>query len=194
VKKPSLDNIFRDFYHPNPNINLKSFEDMYIFWPNESIKILAKNLDSKDIKLRRKSVKAIAYFGKDIVDDIVEFYFSKEDEIYRLSCIKVLVLIASNNCLNNYKDKINRVIVTAIKSDSAEIILSVISLLRQLGECSIPYLKELCRDKNILKAKAAMTALIEFKEPSIKQFLLSIHNDSNLDKIIREFASEELYL
>ena len=45
---------------------------------------------------------------------------SKEDEIYRLSCIKVLVLIASNNCLNNYKDKINRaysVLAKRLKKD-----------------------------------------------------------------------------
>ena len=35
--------------------------------------ILIKNLDSDNIRLRRKSVKAIAYFGKDIVSNI-NFY------------------------------------------------------------------------------------------------------------------------
>ena len=194
MPKPSLDNIFRDFDHPNPKINENAFEDMYRFWPNESIPRLFKNLDSTDITLRRKSVKAIASFGTDIIDKIGDLYFSREDEIHRLSCIKILVLVASRNCLNNFQDRIQAVINTAIESESAAMILLVVSLLRQLGKDSIPYLKELCKDSNLLKAKASMTALVELNEPSTKQFLISIYNDSSLNKLIRECANEALDL
>ena len=73
-------------------------------------------------------------------------------------------------------------------------ILIVISLLKQLGQSSIPLLKNLCRDKNVLRAKASLTALNELNDPSTEKFLESIYNDSCLDEMIRESAFQLLPL
>ena len=63
-----------------------------------------------------------------------------------------------------------------------------ICLLRQIGERSLPLLKLLCRDKNVLKAKAAITALIEINHPSLKSFIEELSNDNEIDSLIRENA------
>ena len=79
-------------------------------------------------------------------------------------------------------------IESAINDQSVEIILMIISFLRQNGEKSLPYLKSLCRDENVLKAKAAVTAISEINEISVDPFLQSIVNDSSLDQMVRESA------
>ncbi len=191
---PSLECVFKDFDHPNPTINRKAFIDMHRFWLNESMIKLVANLNSEDLILRRKSVKAIASFGKDVVKDIVDLYSSNKDEVVRLSCIKILVLIASCYNMNDFADDVKGVLLTAVEYESSEMILIVISLLKQLGQSSIPLLKNLCRDKNVLRAKASLTALNELNDPSTEKFLESIYNDSCLDEMIRESAFQLLPL
>ena len=93
--KNSIDNIFHDLEHPNPNINLKAYETMRRLFPEQSIQRLIQNLDSKDIDLRRKSVKGIAYFGIEIVDKIISLYFSRNNKNIMTCCLKILTLIAS---------------------------------------------------------------------------------------------------
>jgi len=192
--KPSLKSVFEEFHHPNPNINKNAFADMHRFWLKESMLILIENLASTNIRLRRNSIKAIAYFGKDIVGNIVDLFFDREDQISRLSCIKILVIVASRNDLQDFRNDIQLVINTAIKDETAEMVLTVVSLLRQIGKASIPCLKRLCRDGNLLRAKASLTALIELKEDSTEKFLKSIYYDSSVDKLIRDCALEALTL
>ena len=189
---PTINDVLADFDHPNPNINRCAFKNMKEFWPRESIVILIRNLDSRNIPLRRKSVKALGYFGISIVKDIIQLYFSSKDNILKVSCLKVLVIVASNYCLNDFKEEMKKVIDAGIKDQSVEIILSTISLLRQIGEESLPYLKALCRDKNVLKAKAAITAISEIPEMSVDPFLKSIISDSSLDILVREGAYQAL--
>ncbi len=192
--KPSLESIFEEFDHPNPNINKQAFSDMHRYWLEESMHILIKNLDSDNIRLRRKSVKAIAYFGKDIVSNIVDLFIENENHLLRLSCIKVLIIVASRYDLKHFEKKIYTIVSIAIKYETVEMVLSVVSLLRQLGEVSIPYLKELCRSSNLLRAKASLTALNEFRDPSIYKFIKNIYDDLSVDKLIRDCAYDVLAL
>ena len=192
LKKPNLDILFKDLEHPNPNINYQASIDMYRFWPKQAKTRLIKNLDTKDIQLRRKSVKALCCFGTEVVEDIVEKYCSSYDQLSRIACLKVLVLIASKHNLIKFKIQINKVIDMALKDESIEITLAVISLLRQIGKDSVPSLKSLCRDKNLLKAKAAITALIEIPDSSTNDFLKYIAIDSSIDNLIKESALEAL--
>ena len=109
-----------------------------------------------------------------------------------VSHLKILVNVASNYNLDDFKEEISHVIESALQDESAEMILVAISFLRQMGNSSIPYLKRLCRDKNILKAKAAITAIIEIKDDSIPPFILEISKDLSIDSLIRENAIEAL--
>ncbi len=185
---PSIEDIFSDFDHPNPHINRLAALNMREYWPEESIEILTRNLDSKNIELRRKSVKALGSFGKSIVKYIIEMYISSEEKTLKVSCLKVLVIVSSSHSLDDFEAEIKTLIESAVNDQSVEIILTIISFLRQNGEKTLPYLKCLCRDENVLKAKAAVTAISEINEISIGPFLQSIVNDSSLDEMVRESA------
>ena len=189
---PPIEDILSDFEHPNPHINRVAFLNMKEYWPKESVAILIRNLDSKNVELRRKSVKGLGFFGKNIVKEIIKTYFSTKNKILKVSCLKVLIIIASNGSLDTFREEIKVLIESAIKDESAEVILTIVSFLRQNGEESLPYLKVLCRDKNVLKAKAAITAISEISEVSVDSFLKSIVNDLSLDKLVRESASQSL--
>jgi len=188
----SIDNIFNDLNHPNPNINIKAYEKMRRLWPEESIQRLIQNLDSKNIDIRRKSVKGIAYFGIEIVEKIINLYFSSNNETIMISCLKILTIIASEYELIEFKEQLNLLIESALAKTSPEIILISISLLRQIGEKSEPLLKLLCRDENTLKAKAAITALIEINDASLQSFLLELSQDNKIDTLVRDNAKEAL--
>ena len=187
---PSIEDIFSDFDHPNPHINRLAALNMKEYWAKESIKILTRNLDTKNIELRRKSVKALGSFGKSIVTDIIEMYISSEEKTLKVSCLKVLVIVSSSHSLDDFEAEIKTLIESAVNDQSVEIILTIISFLRQNGEKTLPYLKCLCRDENVLKAKAAVTAISEINEISVDPFLQSIVNDSSLDEMVRESASQ----
>ncbi len=192
LNKPNLDILFKDLDHPNPNINYQASLDMHRFWPDESKVRLIKNLDNNNIELRRKSVKALSYFGTDIIIDIVQIYLSNFNNTIRLSCLKILVLIASKYNLADFKDEINEVIEAALLDESVEISLAVVGLLRQKGKESLDHLQRLCRDQNVLKAKAAIIALVEFPDSSMQEFFKDLSNDSSVDILIRESASEAI--
>ncbi len=185
-----FEELFNDLVHPNPNINYQAFEKLRRLWPDKSIQRLILNLDSKDIYLRRKCVKGVAFFGREIVDIIINLYFSSNNQTQQLSCLKVLAIVAFKN--NIYQEKINTLIESALANESPEMILASISLLRQIGENSLPYLKLLCRDKNILKAKAAITALVEIDHSSLQLFLLELSQDNQVDTLIRDNAKDML--
>jgi len=185
---PTIEDIFSDFDHPNPHINRLAALNMREYCSEESIEILTRNLDSNNIELRRKSVKALGYFGKSIVKDIIEMYISSEEKTLKVSCLKVLVIVSSSHSLDDFEAEIKTLIESAVNDQSVEIILTIISFLRQNGEKTLPYLKCLCRDENVLKAKAAVTAISEINEISVGPFLQSIVNDSSLDEMVRESA------
>jgi len=191
-ENPSLENLFEDFNHPNPNINYNSFLKMNEYWPEESMEKLMNNLDNKDVFLRRKSVKALGVFGEKILLPVSKLFCQSEDKIIRVSCLKVLIIASSNITLRTYPDEIIHVIKQALNEDSTEIILAVISFLRQLGDFGIPFLKQACRDENILKSRASVTAIGEIKEPSIEKFLIELVEDKSLDIIVREAAESYL--
>ena len=149
----SFNNILLDFDHPNPNINKIAYERMKKYFPDESLRWLIGNLDNHDVTLRRKSVKAISSFGELIVPKILELYSHTSKNTIKISCLKILVILGANDQLKNYQLQIQDLINSALEDNSVEIILVAISLLRQIGKVSLPHLKELCRDQNILKAK-----------------------------------------
>ena len=185
---PTIEDIFSDFEHPNPHKNRLAALNMRKYWFEESIEILTRNLDSNNIELRRKSVKALGSFGKSIVKDIIGMYISSEEKTLKVSCLKVLVIVSSSHSLDDFEAEIKTLIESAVNDQSVEIILTIISFLRQNGEKTLPYLKCLCRDENVLKAKAAVTAISEINEISVSPFLQSIVNDSSLDEMVRESA------
>ena len=169
--KPSLDDLFNDLNHPNPNINRNAYIGMYSFWPKEAKSILLENLKSDDITIRRKSIIALSYYGNDAVKSVVEVYLSTQEKVLKISCLKVLVKVAVNHNLSPHISGLKKVIDEARKDCSVEITLGLVNLLRQIGDLGVPILIEIAEDKNILRSKAAITALGDISSPEVKVFL-----------------------
>ena len=78
------------------------------------------------------------------------------------------------------------VVDLALKDSSPEMILTVISLLRQLGRTGRNILMKTCRDKDLLRAKASISALLEMKDQTIDDLFDHLLNDKSIDQMIKE--------
>jgi len=190
--RPSLESLFDDFEHPNPNINKEAFLSMYKYWPYESMGLLILKLDSKDVETRRKSVKALSCFETFVIMPMVELYLASNVLIIRVSCLKVLVRVAANHDLDVFYEEIKPVIELALNDEAVEIILALVPLLRHLGPKANSVLLKLSRDSNILRAKAAITALGEIMDSRSNHFLRELSHDQSIDELLRESARESL--
>ena len=63
-----------------------------------------------------------------------------------------------NNDIKEVPGEITKLIELAMNDESPVITLSVISLLRQIGPQGLEKLMHACRDENVLRAKASITA------------------------------------
>ncbi len=185
-KTPPLEDLLEDFFHPNPNINHKACLNMIRYWPEDFIRILTKNLSIKDIELRRKSVKALGCFGDKAILPISKIFFASTDLTTRISCLKIFVKIAAIENYQTLPETLSKVIASSAKNDDPLMILSSVSLLRQLGKPAILKLIELSKDENILRSKAAITALGEIDDPAATSYLRALLQKKSIDKLIEE--------
>ncbi len=189
---PTLDQLFGDLSHPNPNINKKAYLNLVKYWPDQSLPRLLANLNSNDIHLRRISVKALGAFGHKILNPLAEIFNSSDNRMLRVSCLKVFVQVSANYPSKDFPVEIIRLIEMAMKDSSPEIILTVIPLLRQLGKQGLPLLIKAAKDSNILKVSAALTALGELDDPSARNFLLEFVDSEIVDPMLKASAMEAI--
>ena len=155
---------------------------------------LNNDYDKDDIDLRRKSVKALSCFDIRVILPISNLFHLKNNLILRVSCLKIFVRVIPNLNLSELPDNFFDVINIAIKDDEPQMILTVISLLRQLQLEGMPILKYLCRDSNVLRACAAITAISEVKDKSVEPFLYELLEDKSLDPLVKASIDQSLNL
>tara|TARA_Y100001968_G_C19422706_1_gene752661 strand:- start:1378 stop:1977 length:600 start_codon:yes stop_codon:yes gene_type:complete len=187
-KIPSLEELLNDFSHPNPNIYQRAYLSMIQFWPKESIRIFTNNLSSNDIKIRRKSIAAIAEFGESIITPISEIFIENNNTILRISCLKILVKVVAKSNIKNIPLEVIKVLKIALEENAPEFILVSVSLLRQFGNCALDMLFDLCQNDDLLQAKAALTAVSEINDPRVKTFLVDLLKNESLDSLLKQDA------
>ncbi len=64
--------------------------------------------------------------------------------------------------------------------------MTVISLLRQLGKTGRNILIKISRDKDLLRAKASISALLEMKDQTVDDLFDELLNDKSIDPMIKE--------
>ncbi len=191
-EKPTLESLFEDLCHPNPNINKKAYLKMIEYWPKESMSRLLDNLDHADIALRRISVKALGAFGASILLPITKTFYLTNSKVWQTSCLKVFVQVASDGYASEFPHEAIVVINQAFEDDTPEIILTVIPLLKLMGEMGYPLLLKACADKNILRSFAAITAIVETNSPKANDFLKEVAERDSTDKFVKKRIEEAL--
>ena len=167
-------------------INNKAFLILKKEYEVKFIKNLLANLKEEDLFIRRKSILALGRFGKKALNSIVPLYISTNDTTVKVSCLKTIIKVVVNFDLEELNQEEMYLVDLALKDDSPEIILTVISLLRQLGATGRNILIKTCRDKDLLKAKASISALLEMQDDNVDKLFNEILNDKSIDPIIVE--------
>jgi len=116
----------------------------------------------------------------------VPIYFNSKNVIVKVSCLKIILKVIVDLNLKELNMYIMSVLDSAIKDNSPEIILSTVSILRLLGPNGRDILIRTCRDKDLLRAKASVSALLEIKDQVVDNFLDQLLNDKLIDSMIKE--------
>ena len=178
--------LYDDFLHPNPNINYQAIIRLKKHFRVQFQNNLLDNFEEEDLVIRRKSIVALAEYGEEILYSIVLLYFKTQKKIVKVSCLKTIIKVIVNFNLKYLPQDVMFILDSAIKDHSPEIILSVISILRLLGLEGRDILMKTCRDKNLLIAKASVSALIEIKDHTVDELFNQLLNDSSIDPMIKE--------
>ena len=178
--------LYQDFLHPNPNINSQAFLTLKKEFEVKFMDNLLTNLKEDDLYIRRKSILALGMFGEKTLNSVVSLYMDTNNTIIKVSCLKTIIKVVVNFNLEELTQDQMLVVDLALKDDSAEIILTVISLLRQLGKTGRNILIKTCRDKDLLIAKASISALLEIKDQTVDDLFDELLNDKSTDPMIKE--------
>ena len=178
--------LYQDFLHPNPNINSQAFLILREEFEVKFMNNLLANLKEEDVFIRRKSILALGCFGEKIFKSINSLYIDTKNPTVKVSCLKTMIKVVVNFNLEELSPEEMLVVDLALKDDKPEIILTVISLLRQLGTTGRNILMKTCRDKDLLRAKASISALLEMKDQIVDDLFDELLNDKSIDSIIKE--------
>ena len=178
--------LYRDFLHPNPNINSKAIFLLRREYRVEFMKSLLTNLKEENLVIRRKSILALGEYGEEILKSIVPIYFNSQNRIVQASCLKIIIKVIVNFDLKQLNQDVMKVVDSAIKDSSPEIILCAISLLRQLGLNGRDILIKTSRDKDLLRSKASISALLEMKDKTVDDLFDELLNDKSIHPMIKE--------
>ena len=178
--------LYQDFLHPNPNINSQAFLILRKEFEVEFMDNLLDNLNDEDLLIRRKSILALGMFGEKILKLIVPIYMDTNNTTVKVSCLKTMIKVVVNFNLEELNQEEMLVVDLALKDCAPEIILTVISLLRQLGKTGRNILMKTCRDKDLLRAKASISALLEMKDHTVDDLFDELLGDKSIDPMIKE--------
>ena len=186
ISRDSYQKLYQDFLHPNPNINNQAVYILKHEFPLQFMQTLLKNLNNEDIVLRRKSILALGEYGEESFNNIVQLYLKTNNRIIKVSCLKSIIKCLINYDLKNISEEVMSVLNLAMNEDHPEIILSAISLLKLLGLQGRSILMKMSKDKDLLKAKASVSVLMEINEPLVDIHLKELLNDESIDPMIKD--------
>ena len=178
--------LYQDFLHPNPNINSQAFLILRKEFEIKFMNNLLANLKEEDLLIRRKSISALGRFGRKTLNSIVPLYMDNNNTTVKVGCLKTMIKVVVNFNLEELTQEEMLVVESALKDDAPEIILTVISLLRQLGDTGKNILIKISRDKDLLRAKASISALLEMKDQTVNDLFDELLNDKSIDPMIKE--------
>ncbi len=126
--------LYQDFLHPNKKINSQAFLILRKEFEVKFMNNLIANLKEEDLVIRRKSILALGRFGEKTLESIVSLYIDTNNKTVKVSCLKTMIKVVVNFNLEELTNEEMLVVDLALKDRDPEIILTVISLLRQLGK------------------------------------------------------------
>jgi len=194
----SLDELFLDLSHPNPNIRLDACVAMSENYFDEALPRLLDLLNDPDPAVYRTAVKGLGVFGHRVLPPLLDLYNTTENCTVKACCIKAFVQVAVNfpdtvfpeqaiSALKLALDDTNPVV-----SQSALMTLGYFSKQDHEKERVIPILIQICKSKNIAHVQSAVMSLAEVESSQVDECFDSMINSLSTDSLIKEILESSM--
>ena len=194
----SLDSLFADLVHPNPNIRFTACSLLAEQFPEEAMPRLFELMHDPDPGVYRTAVKALGMIGHKSVPDLIQLFGSSGSGTIRACCIKAIVQVSVSFPDEAFSVETLSMLEKALDDDNPVVAQSALMTLGHLSKQAseesrvIPLLIKACDSSNIAHVQGAAMSLAELDSPLVNQCLQSLAQDSSKDELIREVAQASL--
>lgn len=189
----SLDSLFEQLKHPNPNIRQLASIEIAEQRDDETIPRLMANLENEDMVYRRASVKALGVIGFDTIPYLVESLSSNEDATVRASCAKALAQVAVNYPEDTFPQEGIEGLRKGVEDDNPVVHISSVMALGAIGNPALDaLLQALDNTDNIAVEVVIINTLGNIKSETAKEKLIQFSNDDSVDPYLKESAVSAL--
>ena len=194
----SLDDLFLDLSHPNPNIRMEACVTMSENYFDEALPRLLDLMRDPDPDVYRTAVKGLGVFGHKVMMPLLDLYGSTENNTVKACCIKAFVQVAVNfpgiafsdqaiTVLENALDDANPVV-----SQSALMTLGYFAKQEHEKEKVVPVLIRACNSSNIAHVQSAVMSLAEVESTQVDKCFASMINTDSTDPLIKEILESSM--
>ena len=190
----SLDQLFEDLLHPNPNIQQSASFSIADSYSDIAIPRLLLLLESENPAIYRSAVKALGVLGPKTFSPLIALFNNSVNPTVRACCVKALVQIAVNFPDEAFPEDALSVLARALNdispvvSQSSLMTLGYVAKATYGGERAVPILIEACSSDNIAHVQAAAMALAEVNSPKASECLLALASDQSTDPLVLEIV------
>ena len=189
----SLDSLFEQLKHPNPNLRQKARLEIAEQRDENTIPRLMANLEDEDMVYRRASVKALGVIGHDSVPYLVESLSNNEDATVRASCAKALAQVAVNHSEKTFPQQGIEGLRQGVKDENPVVHISSVMALGAIGHPALEVLMEaLDTTDKIAVGVAVLNALGGINDERVTEKLTQMSNDDSIDPYLKESAVSAL--
>lgn len=189
----SLDSLFEQLKHPNPNIRQRARLEIAQQRDEETISRLMANLEDEDLVYRRASVKALGVIGFDSIPYLVESLATHEDATVRASCAKALAQVAVNYPDEPFPPEGIEGLGKGVEDENPVVHISSVMALGAIGEPALNVLLEtIDKTENIAVGVAILNALGGIGNNRAKEKLIQLSQDEEIDPYLKESAISAL--
>lgn len=189
----SLDNLFEQLKHPNPNLRQRARLEIMEQRDETTIPRLMENLEDEDMTYRRASVKALGLIGFDSVPYLVEALTNSDNSTIRASCAKALAQVAVNYPDAPFPQQGFEGLKVGVRDDNAVVNISSVMALGAIGVPALDILIEVLETSDNLAVQIAIiNALGSIKNERCQEILTTMSNDDSVDTYIKESAISAL--
>lgn len=194
----SLEKLFEDLAHPNPNIQREAYWEMAEQYPDQAMPGLLSMIHDEDPVKYRTAVKALGAFGERSFQPLIELYYRSPSGTVRACCVKALVQIAANFPETEFPHNVIEVLSKAV-DDSSQVVaqsalmtLGFVAKATEGGQRAIPVLVNACQGENIAHVQSAVMALAEVDSPIAQKCLHDLSKSESIDPLVSEIVKASL--
>lgn len=194
----SLDDLFLDLSHPNPNIRMDACVVMSENYFDEAFPRLLDLLNDPDPIVYRTAVKGLGVFGHRVVLPLLDLYKTTSNCTVKACCIKAFVQISVNYPDVAFLDEAIIVLESALDDTNPVVSQSALMTLGHFAkqdkekERVVPILIQACNSANIAHVQSAVMALAEVNSSDIDQCFASLIDNESTDDLVKEILESSI--